>query len=94
MWHTITLLLGVDPINQRDGNAPAMYDVFSPKPDREPYTFIPRKVPMSVNAPTRRSAEESKRIDFSRPDTAPLGRILWKAMRGQGRRAALGARSR
>ena len=28
-------------------------------------------------------AEESKRIDFSRPDTAPLGRILWKAMHGQ-----------
>jgi len=24
-----------------------------------------------------------KRIDFSRPDTAPLGRILWKAMKGK-----------
>jgi hypothetical protein len=83
MWHTLTLLLGVDPINQRDGNAPAMYDVFSPKPDTEAYTFIPRKVPMSINAADAPLAEESKRIDFSRPDTAPLGRILWKAMKGK-----------
>ena len=42
MWHTMTMLLGVDPINQRDGNAPAMFDLFSTKPDLEPYTFIPR----------------------------------------------------
>jgi len=28
-------------------------------------------------------AEESRRIDFSRPDSAPLGRILWKAMKGR-----------
>ncbi len=83
MWHTMTLLLGVDPINQRDGNAPAMYDVFSPTPDSEPYTFIPRKVPMDVNAADAPMAAESKRIDFSRPDTAPLGRILWKAMKGK-----------
>ena len=27
-------------------------------------------------------AEESRRIDFTKPDTAPLGRILWKAMKG------------
>jgi DNA-binding beta-propeller fold protein YncE len=83
MWHTITLLLGVDPINQRDGNAPGMYDVFSPKADTEPYTFIPRKVPATVNAADAPMAEESKRIDFTRPDTAPLGRILWKAMKGK-----------
>jgi hypothetical protein len=79
----MTLLLGVDPINQRDGNAPAMYDVFSPTADMEPYTFIPRKVPMQTNSVDAPMAEESKRIDFSRPDQAPLGRILWKAMRGR-----------
>jgi DNA-binding beta-propeller fold protein YncE len=83
MWHTILLLVGADPINQRDGNAPGMYDVFAPKPDSEAYTFIPRKVPMDVNALDAPMAEESKRIDFSRPDAAPLGRILWKAMKGK-----------
>jgi DNA-binding beta-propeller fold protein YncE len=83
MWHTMTLLLGVDPINQRDGNAPAMYDVFAPAADNEAYTFIPRKIPMTTNALDAPMAEESKRIDFTRPDTAPLGRILWKAMRGK-----------
>ncbi|HWE27912.1 MAG TPA: hypothetical protein VHB97_07910, partial [Polyangia bacterium] len=83
MWHTMTLLLGVDAINQRDGNAPAMYDVFATKADTDAYTFIPRKVPMDTNAADAPLAEESKRIDFSRPDTAPLGRILWKAMKGK-----------
>ncbi len=83
MWHTMTLLLGVDPINQRDDNAPAMYDLFSPKADMEPYTFIPRKVPMQTNSVDAPMAAESSRIDFSRPDTAPLGRILWKAMKGR-----------
>jgi len=83
MWHTITMLLGVDPINQRDGNAPAMYDVFSTKADAEAYTFIPRKIPMETNSVDAPMAEESKRIDFTRPDTAPLGRILWKAMKGK-----------
>jgi hypothetical protein len=82
MWHTITTLLGVDPINQRDGNAPAMYDVFAGKADVEPYTFVPRKVPMTVNSVDAPMAEESMRIDFTKPDSAPLGRILWKAMKG------------
>jgi DNA-binding beta-propeller fold protein YncE len=83
MWRTMTLLLGVDPINQRDGNAPAMYDVFSPVADTEAYTFVPRKIPMNTNSVDAPMAEESKRIDFTRPDTAPLGRILWKAMKGK-----------
>jgi DNA-binding beta-propeller fold protein YncE len=83
MWHTIMLLLGAGPINQRDANAPAMYDVFSPKANAEAYTFIPRKIPMDTNAADAPMSEESKRIDFSQPDTAPLGRILWKAMHGR-----------
>jgi DNA-binding beta-propeller fold protein YncE len=83
MWHTITKLLGVDPINQRDGNAPAMYDLFSTKADMGGYTFIPRKIPMEVNAADAPMAAESMQIDFTKPDTAPLGRILWKAMKGR-----------
>ncbi|HEY2744078.1 MAG TPA: hypothetical protein VGL86_05630, partial [Polyangia bacterium] len=83
MWRTMLLLLGLDPINQRDGNAPAMFDVFSTKPDMSTYTFIPRKIANDVNPADAPLADESKRIDFSRPDTAPLGRILWKAVKGR-----------
>lgn len=92
MWHTINLLLGAGPINQRDANAPGMYDVFAPKPDAAPYTFIPRKVPMETNAADAPMAEESRRIDFSRPDAAPLGRILWKAVHGAKAEPPWGAR--
>jgi DNA-binding beta-propeller fold protein YncE len=83
MWHTIALLLHLDPMNQRDGNAPAMYDVFTGKADLTPYTFIPRKTPIATNSVDAPLSAESHAIDFSRPDTAPLGRILWKAVHGK-----------
>jgi DNA-binding beta-propeller fold protein YncE len=83
LWRTLTLLLDVPPINQRDDNAAAMYDVFSPTPTLDPYTFVPRKVAPQVNAADAPLADESARIDFTRPDQAPLGRILWKAMKGR-----------
>jgi DNA-binding beta-propeller fold protein YncE len=83
LWHTLTLLIGIPPINQRDGNAPAMYDVFSPTSDLRPYTFVPRKIPETLNASDAPLADESARIDFSMPDRAPLGRILWKAVKGR-----------
>jgi hypothetical protein len=83
LWKTMTLLLGVPPINQRDAYAAAMYDVFSTKPDPEPYTFIPRKIPPAITPADAPMAKESMAIDFSRPDTAPLGRILWKATHGR-----------
>jgi DNA-binding beta-propeller fold protein YncE len=82
LWHTISLILGLDPLNQRDGNAPAMYDAFGPKADLTPYTFVPRKIAPETNTVDSPLAKESMAIDFSRPDTAPLGRILWKAARG------------
>jgi DNA-binding beta-propeller fold protein YncE len=83
VWHTIELLLHLQPMNQRDGNAPGMYDVFSPTMDTTPYTFIPRKTPVSTNSADAPLSGESAKIDFSRPDTAPLGRILWKVVHGK-----------
>jgi hypothetical protein len=82
MWRTITLLLGTGPLNQYDAHAAAMYDLFAPKPDLRPYTVIPRKIPAALNPSDAPLGAESAHIDFSRPDRAPLGRILWKATHG------------
>src|SRR5262249_42426265 len=83
MYRTIELLLGVPPMNLYDGHAAAMYDVFTAEPDYTPYTFVPRKVPLATNSVDAPMAAESSRIDFTRPDQAPLGRILWKAVKGR-----------
>ena len=83
VYKTMTLLLGIPPINLRDANAAAMYDVFAKTPDSRPYDFIPRKVPDALNTKDSPLADESAQIDWSKPDQAPLGRILWKAVHGK-----------
>jgi hypothetical protein len=83
MWKTITLLLGLGPINQRDANAAAFYDVFTDKPDLTPFTYVPRKIAEEFNSADAPLAEESAKIDWSVPDSAPLGRILWKSIHGR-----------
>lgn len=83
LFRTIELLLGVPPTNQLLAGAAPMYDVFTGQPDFAPYTLRPRQIDKQVNALDAPLAEESLRIDFSQPDTAPLGRILWRAVRGQ-----------
>ena len=82
LYRTIEGVLGVGPMNQFDGHGAAMYEVFTTTPDYTPYTFIPRKVPVKMNAVDAPMAGESSAIDFSKPDQAPLGRILWKATHG------------
>jgi len=76
-------LLHQPPLNIYDANAAAMYDIFTGKPDLTPYTFVPRKIPMATNSADAPMAAESAAIDFRQIDGAPLGRILWKAMRGK-----------
>ena len=83
MWKTILRLLRVGPMNLYDAHAAAMVDLFSSTPDLRPYTVVPRIIPVEMNAADAPLAEESARIDFSRPDSAPLGRILWKSMKGR-----------
>jgi YVTN family beta-propeller protein len=82
LWATLDLLLGLKPMNGFDGNAAAMYDLFATTPDLTPYTFIPRKVPEATNASDAPFSAQSNQIDWTRPDSAPLGRILWNAIRG------------
>jgi YVTN family beta-propeller protein len=82
IWRTINLTLGVSPMNLYDGNAAAMYDLFAQQPDLTPYVFIPKTVPDGLNGADAPLAEDSNKIDFSQPDTAPLGQILWRAIKG------------
>lgn len=83
MYRTIELILGVGPMNEYDANAAPMYDLFQGTPDATPYTYIPRKIPVEQNAIDAPLGDESARIDWSKPDQAPLGRILWKALHGK-----------
>lgn len=86
LWRTIELLLGLPPTNQLTASAAPMYDLFigaGEEPDLTPYTAIPRQIKPAVNARGAVLAEESAAIDFSRPDSASLMRILWRAQRGQ-----------
>ncbi len=82
LFRTIDLLLGVGPMNGFDGNAAAMYDVFATTRDDSTYTAIPRAVPEQLNSADAPLADQSMKIDFTRPDSAPLGQILWRAVRG------------
>jgi DNA-binding beta-propeller fold protein YncE len=82
LYKTMLQLLRVGPMNLYDAHAAAMVDLFSSTPDLRPFKFVPRKVPIQMNTADAPLQEESARVDWSRPDTAPLGRILWKAAKG------------
>jgi YVTN family beta-propeller protein len=83
VYHTIETLIGVGPMNLNDGHAAGMYELFSEKPDPTPFTFVPRRIPTTLNTADAPLAAESARIDFSRPDRGDLRRILWKATHGR-----------
>jgi DNA-binding beta-propeller fold protein YncE len=83
VYHTIETLIKVGPMNLNDGHAAGMYELFNDKPDLTPYNFVPRKTPVAYNSTDAPLADESARIDWSRPDTADMSRIWWKAVHGK-----------
>ncbi len=83
VYKTAELILGVPPMNTYDAHAAAFYELFSDTPDLTPYTYIPRKVPMKMNAADDPLADESNRMDFSLPDRDDLSRVLWKVTHGR-----------
>jgi len=83
VYRTIELLLGVGPMNVFDGNAAALYEVFTTTPDYTPYDHIPRKIPVRMNAMGAPLQAESNAMDLDHPDAAPLDRVLWKALKGE-----------
>ena len=89
MIHTMETLLGLPPMNQNDAYAPVIGGLFSGAGNQPPFTANWRNRDngfiYQTNPPKGQGAEESSRMDFSRPDAANptvLNAILWRDRKG------------
>jgi DNA-binding beta-propeller fold protein YncE len=89
MVHTMEMLLGLPPMNQNDGYAPAMGSIFSGAGDQLPFKADFRNLKNGLiyetNKRDARGASESSKMDFSRPDAAgaaALNQVLWQDQKG------------
>jgi hypothetical protein len=89
MIHTLETLLGLPPMNQNDAYAPVIGALFSGTGDQAPYTADRSNLESGfiyqTNPAKGQGAEESARMDFSRPDQvnpALLNAILWRDRKG------------
>lgn len=90
MMHTMEMLLGLPPMNQNDAYAPVMAPLFSGGGNQPPYEVdtINRDNGLiyRINPPKGQGAQESAKMDFSRPDavnTSVLNAILWRDRKGR-----------
>jgi len=89
MVHTLETLLGLPPMNQNDGYAPVMAPLFSGAANQAPFSADWRNrdngLIYQINPARGQGAEESAKMDFSRPDavnSAMLNDILWHNRKG------------
>jgi hypothetical protein len=89
MIHTMEVLLGLPPMNQNDAWSPVMSSFFTGAGDQPPYVADTGNrengLIYTVNARKAVGAQQSMKLDFSRPDsanTAELNAILWQAAKG------------
>jgi hypothetical protein len=89
MMRTMETLLGLPAMNVNDAYAPVMARLFSGPGDQAPFVADWRNrdngLLYQTNPPKGRDAEESLRLDFSRPDAANaeiLNAILWRDRKG------------
>jgi len=87
--HTMEVLVGVPPMNQNDAYAPVVAPLFSGAGNQPPFTADWRNrdngLIYQMNPPRGPGAQESSRMDFSRPDAANaqlLNAILWRDRKG------------
>ena len=86
MVRSIELLLGMPPMSQYDAAAMPMYASFGTEVQVTPFDAIQPKI--DVNAKNKEGdygAEESRKMDFSDVDRAPmhaLNEIIWKSIKG------------
>ena len=78
LFRTFEQILSVPPMNRYDALAPALFDVFTTKPDETPFNVLARTVPDTNNPATAVGADYSELMDFRGPDrNADLGDVLW-----------------
>ncbi|MBV8051877.1 MAG: phosphoesterase [Acidobacteriaceae bacterium] len=89
MIHTMETLLGLPPMNQNDGYAPVMSNLFSGNGNQAPFTADwsnrDNSLIYQMNSTKAPGAKESGSMDFSRPDavdSAVLNAILWRDRKG------------
>jgi DNA-binding beta-propeller fold protein YncE len=87
--HTMETLLGLPPMNQNDAYAPVMGGMFSSNgvqaPFKADYRNLKNGLIYETNKRGARGANESAKMDFSRPDAAGadrLNRVLWLDSKG------------
>jgi DNA-binding beta-propeller fold protein YncE len=87
--HTMEMLLGLPPMNQNDAYAPAMGRMFSGAGDQPAFKADYRNLKSGLiyetNRRDARGANESSKMDFSRPDAAgarALNQVLWQDQKG------------
>jgi DNA-binding beta-propeller fold protein YncE len=89
MVHTMEMLLGLPPMNQNDAYAPIMGPLFSGKGDqpafKADYRNLKNGLIYETNKRDAKGANESSKMDFSRPDAAGAARlnnVLWHDQKG------------
>lgn len=86
MIRTIELILGMKPMNQFDASAIPMLNAFTNHLNFTPYTVEQPTYPLDAkNGQQATMAQESQKMDFSKPDSADhdkLNRAIWKATKG------------
>jgi DNA-binding beta-propeller fold protein YncE len=89
MIHTMEMLLGLPPMNQNDAYAPAMGPMFSGAGSQPAFKAddhnLKNGLIYETNKRDARGANESAKMDFSRPDAAGaarLNKVLWRDRKG------------
>jgi hypothetical protein len=87
--HTMETLLGLPPMNQNDAYTPVMGSMFSGAGTQPAFKADDRNLKNGLiyetNKSDTRGANESAKMDFSRPDAAGaarLNRVLWRDQKG------------
>jgi len=71
---TIELLLGMQPLSNYDATAAPLYAAFGTTPNLAPFEVIAPQIDLTTrNSKVAYGASKSATLDFSRPDSAPLG---------------------
>ena len=95
LLRTLSLILGLPPMNQMDATATPMFNCFTATPDFTPFTAVPNKIPLDKMNPAnpkkisnkqqRADATASAKLPLDKPDLCDedtLNRILWRASKG------------